>query len=57
MNTKLEKNFNGTFDIENRYDFTNINECKFVWKQVAFPSASDANGATVVLKQGESKRN
>ena len=55
MNTSLDKNFDGVFQLENRYDFTNINECKFVWKQVAFPSAMDEKGTTVVLKQGEVK--
>ena len=55
MNTSLDKNFDGVFQLENRYDFTNINECKFVWKQVAFPSALDDKGTTVVLKQGEVK--
>ena len=55
MNTSLDKNFDGVFQLENRYDFTNINECKFVWKQVAFSSAMDEKGATVVLKQGEVK--
>ncbi len=53
MNTKLDKDFDGTFQIENRYDFINIKECKFVWKQVAFPSSSEYKGVTKVLKEGE----
>ena len=26
--------FDGTFNIENRYHFTNINQCQFTWKLV-----------------------
>lgn len=31
MNTKLAEDFNGSFTIENRYDFTNLKDCRFVW--------------------------
>lgn len=31
MNTSLPDNFDGTFNIENRYDFTNLKDCKFKW--------------------------
>lgn len=31
MNTSLPENFDGTFNIENRYDFTNLKDCKFKW--------------------------
>ncbi|MDR3651806.1 MAG: glycoside hydrolase family 2 TIM barrel-domain containing protein [Paludibacter sp.] len=49
----IDATFNGVFNIENRYDFLNINTCRFVWKQVKFPSASDEKGTVKVLKQGE----
>lgn len=31
MNTTLPDNFDGIFNIENRYDFTNLKDCKFKW--------------------------
>lgn len=31
MNTSLPENFDGTFNIENRYDFTNLKDWKFKW--------------------------
>lgn len=31
-NTSVSDSFDGTFDIENRYDFTNLKDCKFEWK-------------------------
>ncbi|MFA6581553.1 MAG: glycoside hydrolase family 2 TIM barrel-domain containing protein, partial [Paludibacter sp.] len=49
----IDANFNGILTIENRYDFRNVNSCRFVWKQVKFPSASDEKGTIKVLKQGE----
>jgi len=51
----IDGNFNGIFTIENRYDFLNTNTCRFVWKQVKFPAASDEKGTVKVLKQGEVK--
>ena len=51
----IDANFNGTFTIENRYDFLNTTTCRFVWKQVKFPTADDEKGTVKVLKQGETK--
>jgi len=51
----IDATFNGVFNIENRYDFLNVNTCRFIWKQVKFPSASDEKGTVKVLKQGEVK--
>lgn len=31
MDKELPENFDGSFNIENRYDFTNLNQCRFVW--------------------------
>ncbi len=53
MEKNIDRNFNGIFTLENRYDFLNTNTCKFVWKQVKFPSLSDEKGKITVLKQGE----
>jgi beta-galactosidase/beta-glucuronidase len=51
----IDKKFNGEFIIENRYDFLNVNSCKFIWKQVKFPEQSDSQGTVKILKQGEVK--
>ncbi|HTN19926.1 MAG TPA: glycoside hydrolase family 2 TIM barrel-domain containing protein [Pelobium sp.] len=33
---EMTAGFNGAFNIENRYDFTNINQCSFTWKLKKF---------------------
>lgn len=54
MNTSIDKQFDGKFTVENRYDYLNLNTCRFVWKQVKFPLVTDAASATAkVLKEGE----
>ena len=54
MNTSIDKQFDGKFSVENRYDYLNLNTCRFLWKQVKFPLAADASNAAVqVLKEGE----
>ncbi len=50
----IPSNFDGKLNIENRYDFLNLNSCRFVWQQVKFPVPFD-KAATKVLKQGEVK--
>ena len=58
MDTSIDRQFNGKFSVENRYDYLNLNTCRFLWKQVKFPSATDAsNAGTQVLKQGEVQGN
>jgi beta-galactosidase/beta-glucuronidase len=52
MNPAIDRDFNGVFLIENRYDFLNTNTCRFAWKQVKFPTP-DAAGGTEIVKQGE----
>lgn len=34
---KLPENFSGQIQVENRYDFTNLNECRFDWKLARLP--------------------
>ncbi len=46
----IDKNFNGKIEIENRYNFTNINQCTFKWKLVKLPNAkAKTTLATTVL--------
>ena len=54
MNTAIDRNFDGKLSVENRYDYLNLNTCRFIWQQVKFPSVTDAyNTTTRILKQGE----
>lgn len=54
MNASINRQFDGKLAVENRYDYLNLNTCRFVWKQVKFPSATDAPSAAAnVLKQGK----
>lgn len=54
MNRSIDADFNGMFQVENRYDFLNLNTCRFVWKRVQFPAVTES-GEAKVLKQGEVK--
>ncbi len=54
MNTRIDADFDGILHLENRYDFLNLNTCRFVWKRVKFPEYNE-KGDMRVLKQGEVK--
>ena len=54
MNTRIDADFDGILHLENRYDFLNLNTCRFVWKRVKFPEYNE-KGNMKVLKQGEVK--
>lgn len=54
MNTRIDADFDGILHLENRYDFLNLNTCRFVWKRVKFPEYNE-KGDMKVLKQGEVK--
>lgn len=54
MDTSVDGQFDGKLSVENRYDYLNLNTCRFLWKQVKFPLATDVpNAGTKVVKQGE----
>lgn len=44
--------FDGVLNLENRYDFLNLNTCKFVYQYVSLPKAGSKSGMKV-LKKGE----
>ena len=48
----IDENFNGKIPVENRYSFTNLNQCTFKWKLVKFPSAHGAIAASIVKATG-----
>ena len=45
--------FGGRFLVDNRYDFINLNQCRFSWKLVRFPLPSDQDAANSVLAEGQ----
>lgn len=47
MNETIDINFDGTFTVENRYDFTNLKDCKFKWE------LKSLKGQEKVIKSGE----
>ena len=55
MNAELHRDFDGNFEIENRYDFTNLNDVTFVWEQVSYPIIPANNAKTTTVKRGEIK--
>ena len=49
---KPQKNFPESFQIENRYDFTNLRQCTFVWQLARFPAADDVTAGHEVIASG-----
>ena len=41
---EIAVDFNGTFQVENRYSFTNLNQCQFSWQLAKFGSANNIRG-------------
>lgn len=50
---RLPEDFHGTLQVENRYDFTQLDACTFVWEWVRFPQALDRGSARAVVASGE----
>lgn len=48
----IDGNFKGEIPVENRYSFTNLNQCTFKWKLVKFPSAQAKTTAATVAATG-----
>jgi len=44
--------FPESFQVENRYDFTNLNQCSFVWQLAAFASPDDSKSGHIVVASG-----
>ncbi|MFV0565988.1 MAG: glycoside hydrolase family 2 protein [Flavobacteriaceae bacterium] len=49
---KLTENFNGEIAVENRFHFTNLNQCVFEWELVNFNQKSDDRAGHEVVKSG-----
>ncbi len=48
----ITQNFNGNIEVENRYLYTNLNQCKFEWKIVALPKAGEKTTTPKVIQKG-----
>lgn len=48
----IDANFDGKIPVENRYAFTNLNQCTFKWKLVKFPPAQAKSTAPIVSMMG-----
>ncbi|MET4082742.1 hypothetical protein ABIB40_002706 [Pedobacter sp. UYP30] len=49
----IDKSFDGKIEVENRYDFTKLSQCKFVWKLVEFPTSGSKSTDAKTLVQGK----
>ncbi len=49
------QNFNGSIEVENRYLYTNLNQCKLEWKLVNFPKAYEKTITPKVIQKGNVK--
>jgi hypothetical protein len=49
---ELPASFNGGIDIENRYHFTNVNQCSFSWQLVNYKRPTDLFTGYGVMKNG-----
>ncbi|MDQ6812313.1 MAG: DUF4981 domain-containing protein, partial [Bacteroidota bacterium] len=47
------KNVNGIVEIENRYLYTNLNKCRFVWKLVSFAGSAAAKATSKIVQTGK----
>ena len=47
----LESDFDGNFEVENRYFFTNLKECTFEWELATFPDPDDSKAGHSTLKR------
>jgi hypothetical protein len=49
---ELPPDFDGTIRVENRYDFTNLRDCRFEMKLASFPTPADKTGGLNDVFQG-----
>lgn len=51
----LPDDFNGIIPVENRYHFTNLNECQFEWKLVKFKTPFSLESGFDVIQKGKAE--
>ena len=49
----LQPGFQGTIQVRNSYDFTDLSQCRFTWEYVSFPGPVDGASGHTVLASGE----
>jgi hypothetical protein len=49
---KLPPSFNGQIEIENRFHFTNINQCRFQWALVNYRHPTDVLAGYTIMERG-----
>ncbi|MEO5682496.1 MAG: glycoside hydrolase family 2 TIM barrel-domain containing protein [Chitinophagaceae bacterium] len=49
---QLPENFNGSLPVENRFHFTNLNQCSFQWQLVNYKQPADWQAGYGVMKSG-----
>jgi hypothetical protein len=51
----ISNDFNGIISVENRYHFTNLNECQFEWKLVKFKTPFSSESGFEVIQKGKTE--
>jgi hypothetical protein len=54
-NQTIHPEFNGEFEMENRYDFINLNQCTFEWEWGAFSTPQENKTGHLTLKNGKTR--
>ncbi|TCD11576.1 glycoside hydrolase family 2 [Pedobacter frigidisoli] len=49
---EIDKNFDGKLELENRFSFTNLNQCTFKWRLAKFPSAKSQSLVSKITATG-----
>lgn len=49
---KLDDHFDGTLSVQNHYSFTSLAQCRFSWRWLNFPGATEKTAAVKVLAEG-----
>ncbi len=52
----IDKSFDGKIEVENRYDFTKLSQCKFTWKLIQFPTSGAKTTDAKTLVQGKPRQ-
>jgi hypothetical protein len=52
---KLPDDFEGALQVENRYDFTNLGDCRFEWSLARFPAPDDKRSGHQTIASGTVK--
>ena len=49
----IDSAFDGNIEVENRYSFTNLNQCSFSWQLLDFPTFNDKSTKPKVVAKGK----